>query len=365
MKITDMRLESYRWAKPTAQSNGKHTYTHDGRNFVFIDTDEGITGVGLVGGLHTSDSISKAIFEHYKESVIGEDPFRTEKIWDELWEPKISGRRGMTTRVISGIDIALWDIKGKAANMPVYKLLGGFAKKVPVYIAGGYYEDGKGLKELQEEMITSVNLGANAVKIKIGAVSINEDIERVRAVREAIGPEIKLMVDANCAYRFYEAIEIAKKMEPYDVFWFEEPIAPDDYKGHQLISGATTIPIATGENEYTKYGFRDLIESRSAAILQPDALIMGGVTEFMKVAAQAQAHDLPIAPHGKQEIHIHLLCAIPNGLILEYYREETDPIFNQIYDFTLQVEDGFVKPPELPGFGINPNMDVLKQYRVL
>ena len=123
MKITDMRLESYRWAKPTAQSNGKHTYTHDGRNFVFIDTDEGITGVGLVGGLHTSDSISKAIFEHYKESVIGEDPFRTEKIWDELWEPKISGRRGMTTRVISGIDIALWDIKGKAANMPVYKLL--------------------------------------------------------------------------------------------------------------------------------------------------------------------------------------------------------------------------------------------------
>ena len=164
------------------------------------------------------------------------------------------------------------------------------------------------------------------------------------------------MVDANCAYRFYEAIEISKKMEPYDIFWFEEPIAPDDYKGHQLISQSTTIPIATGENEYTKYGFRDLIESRSAAILQPDALIMGGVTEFMKVSAQAQAHDLPIAPHGKQEVHIHLLCAIPNGLILEYYREETDPIFNQIYEFTLEVKNGYVSPPNLPGFGISPNM---------
>ncbi len=364
MKITDMRLESYRWPKPIPQSNGKHTYTHDGQDFVFIDTDEGITGVGLLGNPHIPSSINEAIFEYYKESVIGEDPFCNEKIWDELWEPKISGRRGLTTRVISGIDIALWDIKGKASNQPVYKLLGGFTNKVPVYIAGGYYEDGKGLKELQKEMLTSVNMGADAVKIKIGGVSINEDIERVKAAREAIGPNIKLLVDANCAYRFYEAIEIAKKMEPYDIFWFEEPIPPDDYKGHRLISEATTIPVATGENEYTKYGFRDLIESRSAAILQPDALIMGGVTEFMKVAAQAQAHNLPIAPHGKQEVHIHLLCGIPNGLILEYYREETHPLYDQMYEFTIKVENGFVSPPELPGFGIIPKMDVLEQYRV-
>jgi len=153
-------------------------------------------------------------------------------------------------------------------------------------------------------------------------------------------------------------------MEPYDIFWFEEPIPPDDYKGHVLISQATSIPIATGENEYTKYGFRDLIESRAAAILQPDALIMGGVTEFMKVAAQAQAHNLPIAPHGRQEVHIHLLCAIPNGLILEYYRGETDPIFDKVFSYTLQVENGFVSPPDLPGFGMEPNLEFLEQYRV-
>ena len=361
MKITDVRLEGYSWPRAVPISNGKHTYTHSGRTFIFVETDEGITGIGLAGG---DDAIAKAIVEHYKPQLIGQDPFNNERIWDMLWEPKLTGRRGLTTRVISGIDIALWDIKGKATNQPVYKLLGGYTDKIPVYIAGGYYEEGKGLKELQEETRTSVALGAEAVKMKVGAVPINEDVERVKAVREAMGPDHKLMVDANCAYLFYEAIELAKKMEPYDVFWFEEPIAPDDYKGHELISSATTIPIATGENEYTKYGFRDLIENRAAAILQPDAIIMGGVTEFMKVAAQAQAHNLPIAPHGPQEVHIQLLCAIPNGLILEYYRGSTDPLFDKVYKHTIQVEDGFVKPPELPGFGINPNMDVLTQYRV-
>ena len=364
MKITDMRVECYSWPKRVPQSNGKHTYTHDGRNFVFIETDEGITGVGLIGGTQSSDEIIKSIFDYYKGFVIGQDPFNNERIWDELWEPKITGRRGITTRVISGIDIALWDIKGKSANKPVYKLLGGYTEKVPVYIAGGYYEEGKGLKELQDEMITSVSMGADAVKMKIGAVPINEDVERVKAVREAIGPNVKLLVDANCAYRYYEAIEIARKMEPFDIFWFEEPIPPDDYKGHVLISQATSIPIATGENEYTRYGFRDLIESRAAAILQPDALIMGGVTEFMKVAAQAQAHNLPIAPHGRQEVHIHLLCAIPNGLILEYYRGETDPIFDKVYNYTLQVDKGFVSPPDLPGFGMETDLEFLAQYRV-
>ena len=364
MKITNMRVECYRWPKRVPQSNGKHTYTHDGRNFVFIDTDEGITGVGQIGGTHSSDEIVKSIFDYYKDFVIGQDPFDNERIWDELWEPKITGRRGLSTRVISGIDIALWDIKGKAANKPVYKLLGGYTEKVPVYIAGGYYEEGKGLPELQNEMTTSVEMGADAVKMKIGAVPINEDVERVKAVREAVGPDVKLLVDANCAYRYYEAIEIARKMEPYDIFWFEEPIPPDDYKGHVLISQATSIPIATGENEYTKYGFRDLIESRAAAILQPDALIMGGATEFMKVAAQAQAHNLPIAPHGRQEVHIHLLCAIPNGLILEYYRGETDPIFDKVFNYTLRVENGFVSPPDLPGFGMEPDLEFLEQYRV-
>jgi D-arabinonate dehydratase len=172
------------------------------------------------------------------------------------------------------------------------------------------------------------------------------------------------MVDANCAYRHYQAIEIARKMEPYDVFWFEEPVNPDDYKGHQLVSQSTIIPIATGENEYTRYGFRELIEGRCCDILQPDGLIMGGVTEFMKVAAMAQSHDLHVAPHGKQEIHVHLVCAIPNGLTVEYYRGSTDPMWDKTFLEPLEVKDGFVSPPDRPGFGIDLNDEALAPHRI-
>jgi D-arabinonate dehydratase len=282
-----------------------------------------------------------------------------------MWVPKIMGRRGLTTRAISAIDIGLWDLRAKVAGLPLYKLLGGFRDRVPTYIAGGYYEEGKGLKELQQEMVDSVNMGARAVKMKIGAVSIAEDVARVRAVREAIGPEVKLLIDANCAYRAYEAIQLAKRVEDYDIFWFEEPVAPDDYEGHQRVAQATSIPIATGENEYTRYGFRDLIAHNAASILNADAKVLGGVTEFMKVAALAQAHDLDVAPHGSQDIHVHLVSAIANGLILEYYRDTVDPMWARMYHHTLRVnDDGTVSPPNVPGHGAEPNYEALEPFRV-
>ena len=287
MKVTDVRMENYRWNRSKPIRNGRYVYPTAGLNVVKIDTDEGITGLGLCGGVQGAEEIGRSILEHLRQFVVGQDPFDNERIWDDMWQPKLVGRRGITTRVISGIDIAIWDIKGKVANRPLYKLLGGFTDKVPVYIAGGYYEEGKGLEELAAGMEESVSMGARAIKMKIGGAPINEDVERVRVVREAVGPTVKVMVDANCAYRYYEAIEIARKMEKYDIYWFEEPVNPDDYEGHRLISQSTIIPVATGENEYTRYGFRDLIENRCAAIIQPDGLIMGGITEFMKVAALA------------------------------------------------------------------------------
>ena len=365
MKVTDVRMETYRWQREKPIRNGRYVYAQAGLNVIKIETDEGVTGVGLGGGVTESEGIGRSITEHLKQVVIGQDPFDTERIWDDMWQPKLVGRRGITTRVISAIDIALWDVKGKASNMPVYKMLGGYTDSVPVYIAGGYYEEGKGLEELAAEMEDSVALGASAIKMKIGGVSIKEDVERVRVVREAVGPDVKLMVDANCAYRVYEAIDIARKMEEYNIFWFEEPINPDDYRGHQLVSQATLIPIATGENEYTRYGFRDLIENRCAAILQPDALIMGGITEFMKVAAMAQAHDLPIAPHGDQNVHVHLVAAIPNGLTVEYYRGSTEPMWDKMFKETLMVDNGNLSPPNRPGLGIEINEEALAPYRTV
>ena len=236
MKITKMWTEIYRWKRNKPIRNGMYTYSDAGLNVVKIQTDEGITGIGLGGGMTDDGKVFQAIGAQFEQVVVGQDPLNNEKIWDDLWQPKLIGRRGLTTRVISAIDNALWDVKGKAANMPVYKLLGGYSDSVPVYIAGGYYEEGKGLEDLAQEMEESVSMGAKAVKMKIGGAPINEDVERVRVVREAIGPDIDLMVDANAAYRYYDAIKIAKKMEPYDVFWFEEPVNPDDYQGHKLVS---------------------------------------------------------------------------------------------------------------------------------
>ena len=364
MKITKMRTEVYRWKRNKPIRNGMYTYAEAGLNVVKLETDEGIEGIGLGGGMTDDGAVFQAIGAQFAPVVVGQDPLANEKIWSDLWQPKLIGRRGLTTRVISAIDNALWDIKGKAAGMPVYKLLGGFSDAVPVYIAGGYYEEGKGLGDLAREMEESVSMGARAVKMKIGGASINEDVERVRVVRDAVGPDVDLMVDANAAYRYYEAVQIARKMERYDVYWFEEPVNPDDYQGHKLVSQATSIPISTGENEYTRYGFRDLIETRAAAILQPDPLIMGGITEIRKVAAMAEAHDLPISPHGNQDIGVHVVASVPNGLTVEYYRASTDPMYDKWCMNPLQVEDGLVRPPDQPGLGIELNGDALAGLRV-
>lgn len=361
MKITAITTEEYSWPRTRPITNGKHTYTHSGLGLVKIETDEGITGIGL----GATGAIGRATVETLKPLLIGEDPINVERLWHQMWVPKLIGRRGLTTRAISAIDIGLWDIRAKAAGLPLYRLLGGYRDSVPTYVAGGYYEDGKGLKELAQEMTDNVEMGARAVKMKVGAISLREDAERVRAVRQAIGPDVKLLVDANCAYRYYEAIQFAKRIEEYDPYWFEEPVAPDDYKGHRRLADATSIPIATGENEYTRYGFRDLIAHGSAAIFNADAKILGGVTEFMKVAALAQAHDLDIAPHGSQDIHVHLVAAISNGLILEFYRDSVDPMWGKMYHHTLTLNsDGTVSPPNVPGIGVDPNYEVLAQYRV-
>ncbi len=367
MKITDIEVQCYSWPRPKPISNGKYTYTTVDVNLIHVHTDQGLTGIGWGGGTAAGrpGEITTALVEHFKQALVGQDPFCYRRLWEEMWLPKLVGRRGISTQVISGIDIAIWDLLGKAVGQSVHRLLGAFRDRIPTYIAGGYYEEGKGLNELAQEMEDNLDLGARAIKMKVGGVPINEDVERVRVVRETIGPDVKLLVDANNAYVAYEAIEIARKMEQYDVFWFEEPVAPDDYIGHAQIAAASAIPVATGENEYTRYGFRDLIEHRSAAIFNADAQILGGITEFMNVAALAAAHDLQIAPHGAQEVHIHLVAAIPNGLILEFYRETVDPLRGQIFQNPLVLDaDGYTAVPDSPGLGIEPNYDILKAHRV-
>ncbi len=359
MTITDITHRLYRWPRRKPIRNGMFTYTDVTLSVVEIETDAGLIGVGLGG-------VNPSLLEQFKPLLIGEDPFNVERLWHALWVPKLVGRRGTETRTISSLDIALWDLIGKATDKSVHQLLGGFAERIPVYIAGGYYEEGKGLRELADEMEENLRMGARAVKMKIGGAPIREDVERVRVVRETVGPDVEVMVDANNAYSAHEAIRIAAQMEKYDIYWFEEPVGSDDYAGCARVAQATSIPIATGENEYTRYGFRDLIQHQAAAILNADANICGGVTEFRRIAALAASHDLVIAPHGSQDIHVHLVTGIPNGLILEYYRDTVDPMWGKTFKESLMLDtDGMLAPPDRPGFGITLNEDALAEFRVL
>jgi L-alanine-DL-glutamate epimerase-like enolase superfamily enzyme len=357
MKITDVRTEHYRWPKEKPIANGKHVYTHNELNLLVIETDEGITGYGCSWAIEFAESMGK--------KIIGMDPLDTERIFRTTYVPKFIGRRGTSLKTVSAIDIALWDIKAKAANMPLYKLLGGAKDKVPFYIAGGYYADGKGIKELQQEMEQYLNWGARAVKIKVGGASLKEDAARVKAVREVIGEETKLMMDANAAYRFYEAIEFGKMVEEYHPYWFEEPVDADDYEGYHKVAEKLCIPIAGGENEVSRFGFRDLIHSKSISILNPDATCMGGVTEYMKVAGMADAYGLDMSPHGQQQVHAHLDCAVPNATIAEFYPPQYDAKIYEAFQHPVVMNaDGTITPPDAPGVGLDINRNVLEPYRV-
>lgn len=363
MHITDIRGEYYRWKRAIPIANGKHVYPYASLGVVRVETNSGLYGIGYTN-TYFEDRFSEC-FDYFKAQLLGEDPLNTERLWQKMWAPKMVGRRGMSTRLISAIDIALWDIKAKSAGMPLFRLLGGAKDRIPVYAAGGYYAEGKGLDGLQEEVRQYVDDGCRAVKMKVGAVDMSEDVLRVQAVREAIGPDVKLMVDANCAYSAVEALRFAGKIERFNPYWFEEPVEPDDYAGMRMLYEKSAIPVAAGENEYTKYGFRDLMDQGRVRILNVDVYLSGGVTEFMKIAAFSQAYGGVIAPHGAHTVHSHLTCAIPNSLILEYYPQRFDDVGQQIYTRQLTLnDDGTVSPPETPGHGFEPNYEILNTFRL-
>lgn len=364
MQVKEVAVNLYRFKRQTPIRNGLYTYTENGTVLVRIRTDDGVEGIGWAGGHAGAD---RPIFEAAKalsQHAIGLDVFEVERLWERMFQPKLFGRRGLTQRAMAAIDIAMWDAAGKSIGVPLYKLLGGFRSRVPAYLAGGYYVEGKGLDELAEEMRQKVAWGARHVKMKIGGAPLHEDVERVKTVREAIGPDVRLMVDANNAYSPLDAIAIARRIEKYEPFWFEEPVHAEDYAGLAKVQANTTIPVATGENEYTRYGFRDLIACGGAAIIQPDANVLGGVTEFRHIASLASAHRIQLAPHGSALLHVHLVSAFSNGLIVEHVISEGERR-RQMFKNSLTLDaDGMVSPPEKPGIGVELDEAYLAEHLV-
>jgi D-arabinonate dehydratase len=366
MKITD--VEAILIAIPLRIPISRANRTVTTREYVVVrvHTDEGIIGSAYT--LEGSAIILPAVRDVLGPLVLGQDPFDTERLWDKMYRTTLKvGRRGAVMRALSAIDIALWDIKGRALNTPLYKLLGAYTNRVPAYLSGGYYRKGESFQQMADGIARLVEPhGFKAVKIKVGALDLKQEMERISTLRRTLGDDIDIMVDANCAWN---DLTLARKMmrafEEYRIGWFEEPVMPDNFRGSADLAALFETPIATGEQECTRWGFRDLIEHKAADILQPDVAVVGGVTEWMKVAAMASAYDLPISSHYVHDVHVHLMAAIPNALIAECFVRELDAmVFDDVVLEPLKVEDGYLQPPERPGLGMDLDEKAIERYRI-
>jgi D-galactarolactone cycloisomerase len=378
MKITDVITHQLQVDvdEPFTSSRGWY-YKTKGALVVEVRTDEGITGWGDCYG---PAAVCKAIVDTLlKPSVVGKDPFDVEVIWEALYNKvKDYGLTGMTISGISGVDIALWDIIGKACKQPIHKLIGGsFRPRVEAYATGLYFKNMDRLnEEAAEEARGYAEQGFRSIKMKIGLGSLKKDLDRVAAVRDAIGPEIRLMVDANHCFNVPQAINIGRELEQLDVYWFEEPISPEDREGYVEVSRRLDMAVAGGENEFTKFGFRDIIDRRAMDIVQPDVCAAGGITECKKIAALAQAASIQCIPHAwgtaiGLAATIHFVaslpecppCLVPISPILEY--EQTfNPFRDELSRVRLSHQKGFVDVPTGPGLGIDINREILDKYRV-
>ena len=370
MKITRVEAMTLTCHLDKPIMDATYTLPHRSAVLVKVDTDEGLSGIGESAYFGGPPLITKTIIEkELQEYLLGEDPLNIERLWEKMYQRTIKhGRKGAVIASMSGIDIALWDIKARAAGMPLYQLLGGCYQQIRAYASAGFYAEGKGLKELAAEMASYVKEGFTAVKMKIGR-NQSEDLARVKAVREAIGDDIDLLVDGNNAYTAYQAIKIARKMEADNIFWLEEPVPAEDIEGSAQVAAAIDTPLAAGENEFTRYGFRDLILSKAIDIAQPDVTWCGGITEAKKIAAMASAWNIPCVPHSFSSAialvaNLHFSASIPNSMFQEFDRNY-NPLRENLLQEPIRInKDGYIELMDKPGLGVELNQSVVKQYRV-
>jgi L-alanine-DL-glutamate epimerase-like enolase superfamily enzyme len=379
--IVDVRIHPISVRLERAFWMSLEPYTVAAEIVVEIETDDGLVGIGEIHGRPQTD-IVRILEQAFKPLLLGEDPADHERLWDMLFRCTFSraaarfeaadgqphfgaGGKPQMMAAIAGIDIALWDIKAQAADLPLYKLLGGHRASVATYASGGYYgPDGKAwIEGLVEEMTGYADLGYTAVKMKIGGLTLEEDVARVRAVREALH-DVRLMLDANSAYDVPAAIEAAGAFEPFDIYWLEEPTAWfDPVFGLARVGAATTIPLASGERELHRFGCRDLVDHTPIRFLQFDCTRAGGISEWLRVAAYASAHGVLMAPHHDPQIHGHLLAAVPNGHIQEVFPNAVrDPLWSRLFVEQPRVLDGELVLADRPGLGVTLDRDVLDRY---
>jgi len=369
MKITDVATIklSYPLKKPLLDGLSP-IKSRDGL-LVQIQTNEGIVGTGECAAFWVQEAVEAFIQQNLKPCLLGEDPLFVEKLWTKMYKVSFRhGRTGLAIIGISGVDIALWDIVGQVLEAPLYRLFGQDKEKVEAYASAGYYGERKGPKELAEEMKSYVNEGFRAVKMKVGGASPKEDTKRVEAVREAIGEEIELMIDANNAWDINTALRMTKVLEDYNPYFLEEPVSTDNIEGSAKVAASTTIPIAGYETEYTRFGFKRLILKKAVDIVQPDPTWSGGLTECRKIAGMASAWEMPCIPHTygtaiSLVAGLHFVASVSNAVFLELGKDD-NPLRDNLLEPPLRIQEGYVLLPDGPGLGIHLNSSVLDKYRI-
>lgn len=335
-----------------------------------IKTDEGIEGIGEGFALGSLQSTAVVVNEILKPLLMNEDPTNIERLWEKMYRLSFRvGRKGIVLAAISAIDIALWDILGKKANLPVYKLLGGVSNTIEAYASAGYYQEGKGLKQLSDEMTGYKRGGFKAVKMKVGGESLATDIERVKTAREALGPDIKLAVDANNSYDYNSAIRFAKEIEKFDIFFFEEPISSDELQNSIKLVRDLHIPIAGYETEYTRFGVRDLIVNDAVDIVQTDAIWTGGISEARKIGILASSFGKECIPHfsaGAVSLaaNLHFGLSLSNIKWFELTVDDNPLRSSLAAKEFMEVAEGKITMLDKPGLGIELNEEIVKKYQV-
>jgi len=338
---------------------------------VRLQTDDGVEGIGLATSYTPIEAAIHAFRSGIGELIIGADALAPEQLYQKLfaltWQ-RLAHEKGWSrealVRISSAVDIALWDIMGKVAGLPLYRLFGGFRSEVPAYVTCAYYRDGKDLIELRDEMQMLKAQGHTAFKAKAGGVPLAEDMERLAVVREVIGDEKDLMVDVNRGWDLATAIEGARLLEPLRPRWLEEPVRwADDRRELKLLAQRTNIPLSAGESELTSYGCRALLEEQAIEILQFDCTMMGGFTEGRKLAALCELNNVKVAPHHDCFIHAHIVASSPAGCIVESFTDpERDPLQAELFEDPPRIANGRLTLKEAPGLGLTLSEAALAKF---